>query len=124
MGEYASTHLDQFPELQNEKEDAEVAAIAQADSILDLSTLNKNREEAVHMTSFDEYEKKEDEENASKTLANQPKVNLTKEDDQPELASDEQAMKDLAALEGGKPDENGEAVPAKEETSKDEGAKK
>jgi len=124
MGEYASTHLDQFPELQNEKEDAEVAAIAQADSILDLSTLNKNREEAVHMTSFDEYEKKEDEENASKTLADQPKVNLTKEDDQPELASDEQAMKDLAALEGGKPDENGEAVPAKEETSKDEGAKK
>lgn len=117
MMEYASTHGDQFPELHNEKADAEATAIAQADSILDLSTLNKNRDEARSMTSFDEYEKKKDEESASQTPIDQPKVNLTKEDEATEEAPDEQAMKDLAALEGGVPDEKGDAP-------KDDGAKK
>ena len=107
MAAYASTHPEQFPELANPKDDAETTRIAQEDSILDLSTLNKNRDEAAKMTSFDDYEKKKDEENASKTPSEQPKVNLTKEEDAPE-EGDQQAMKDLAALEGGVPDEQGE----------------
>jgi uncharacterized RDD family membrane protein YckC len=107
LAAYAATHPEQFPELANPQTDAETSRIAQEDSILDLSTLNKNRDEAAKMTSFDDYEKKKDEENASKTPFDQPKVNLTKEDDAPAVG-DEQAMKDLAALEGGVPDEKGE----------------
>jgi len=107
MAAYASTHPEQFPELASPKDDAETTRIAQEDSILDLSTLNKSRDEAAKMTSFDDFEKKKDEENADRTPSKQPKVNLTKEDDDSE-EGDQQAMKDLAALEGGVPDEQGE----------------
>jgi uncharacterized RDD family membrane protein YckC len=107
---YAAAHPEQFPELKNPEHEQENSQIAAEDSILDLSTLNKNRDEAKAMTSFDDYEKKKEEENASKTPVDQPKVNLTKEDEEPGMAPDEQAMKDLAALEGGVPDEKGEVT--------------
>jgi hypothetical protein len=63
------------------------------------------------MTSFDDYEKSKEQENATKASANpQPKVNLTK-DETPDEPSDDQAMKDLAALDGGTPDEESEVKP-------------
>jgi len=110
MAQYASTHLDQFPELQDKAREEENSQIATEDSILDLSTLNKNRDEARAMTSFDDYEAKKEAENAAKAASNpQTKVNLTKEEEASNESDEEQAMKDLAALEGGTPDENGEA---------------
>jgi len=111
MAEYASTHPEQFPELKDVAHEQENNQIAAEDSILDLSTLNKNRDEAKGMTSFDDYEKSKEQENAAKAASNpQPKVNLTK-DESPDEPVDEQAMKDLAALEGGTPDEEGDAIP-------------
>jgi hypothetical protein len=53
---------------------------------LDLSTLNKRREEAKNITSFDEFEKQKDQE-AAERAAQDPanRVNLNKEeDDKPE----------------------------------------
>lgn len=111
MAEYASTHPEQFPELKDVAKEQENSQIAAEDSILDLSTLNKNRDEAKGMTSFDDYEKAKEQENAAKAPSNpRPKVNLTK-DDSPDEPADEQAMKDLAALEGGTPDEESEVKP-------------
>jgi uncharacterized RDD family membrane protein YckC len=54
------------------------------DSILDLSTMNKNREEAAKMTSFDEFEKWSDEQQeqkASEAPAKKVSVNLHKEEE-------------------------------------------
>jgi Predicted membrane protein/domain len=118
MNAYAETHPEQFPELKKSPRDAEDSRIAQEDSILDLSTLNKNRDEAHAMTNFDDYEKKKESEISAKSPSNQPKVNLTK-DDTPdeEETNDEQTMADLAKLEGGTPDEEGNvAEEAKPET--------
>jgi uncharacterized RDD family membrane protein YckC len=50
------------------------------EAILDLTTLNKNREEAKNLKSFDEFEKTKDTEFEAKEVSSQPKVNLTKED--------------------------------------------
>jgi uncharacterized RDD family membrane protein YckC len=107
MRKYASEHPESFPELKNEVSDAEGTRIAQEDSILDLSTMNKNRDEATNMSKFDEFEKNRDATQAEGAALSAPKkkVNLTKieEDDgdvtvPPEVQ--ERAMKDLAAIEG------------------------
>lgn len=75
---------------------------AKADSILDLSTMNKNREEAAKLTSFDAYENQQ---NGTST----PSVNLTKDEtpDGEEKPSPEEqkALDDLAKLEGAEPAE-------------------
>jgi uncharacterized RDD family membrane protein YckC len=119
MAEYASTHPEQFPELKDVAKEQENSQIAAEDSILDLSTLNKNRDEAKGMTSFDDYEKAKEQENATKASANpQPKVNLTK-DETPDEPSDDQAMKDLAALDGGTPDDKGDVKPEETKTSEE-----
>jgi uncharacterized RDD family membrane protein YckC len=119
MAEYASTHPEQFPELKDVAKEQENSQIAAEDSILDLSTLNKNRDEAKGMTSFDDYEKSKEQENATKASANpQPKVNLTK-DETPDEPSDDQAMKDLAALDGGTPDDKGDVKPEETKTSEE-----
>ncbi len=49
--------------------------------VLDLSTINKNREEAKNMTSFDDYEKSKEAEAQAKEVTAQPMVNLTKEEE-------------------------------------------
>lgn len=70
----------------NEEEKEENARLAAEDAILDLSTLNKRREEAKNITSFDEFEKQKDQE-AAERAAQDPanRVNLNKEeDDKPE----------------------------------------
>lgn len=69
----------------NEAENEENDRIAAEDAILDLSTLNKRREEAKNITSFDEFEKQKDQE-AAERAAQDPanRVNLNKEDDKPE----------------------------------------
>lgn len=117
MAEYAKTHPEQFPELKKSTPSAEELRIAQEDSILDLSTLNKARDEAHSMTNFDEYEQKKDSEISAKTPSNQPQVNLTK-DESPdeEVVVDEQAMADLAKLEGGTPTDEGEVSEEEKET--------
>jgi hypothetical protein len=56
------------------------------DSVLDLSTMNKNREEAANMKSFDEFEQWSDQqaanqENAAPTPAKKVTVNLHKEEE-------------------------------------------
>lgn len=74
---------------------AENDRIAREDAILDLSTINRNREEAGNMVNFDEYEKNKEEEQKrrsdelAKTMPEKKKVNLTKEDDVPETTTDE-----------------------------------
>lgn len=115
MAAYAATHPEQFPELKEQHQDPEMTRIAQEDSILDLSTMNKSREAAHTMSNFDDYEKAEDAKSSAKPASNPSSVNLTKDEtpDEDEKV-DEQAMKDLSALEGGTPDEKGEVSEPKE----------
>lgn len=85
-------------------EQAELNRIAMEDSILDLSTMNKNREAAANMTSFDEFEK----------WSSHKKVNLHKDDDEEEekdaplSEKEKKDLDDLAKLEGGALEEDGD----------------
>ena len=77
------------------------AMIEAEEKILDLSTINKRREEARRMTSFDEFEKKSDEEFAKRE--EEAAARQQEEDDSAEVVdpeAEEQALKDLAKLEG------------------------
>jgi hypothetical protein len=84
MKAYAADHPEEFPELKNTAQDAENTRIAQEDSILDLSTMNKNREEAAKMSKFDDYEAQKEAETKPKAGQQwpRPKVNLTKTEDE------------------------------------------
>lgn len=131
MKAYAMEHPEEFPELKNSAQDAENTRIAQEDSILDLSTMNKNREEAAKMAKFDDYEKAKEEETKNKGGSGsglRPKVNLTKtegegspapvpgddnpenkeaiEDEQEATEEEKKALADLAVLEGAIPEED------------------
>ena len=90
---------------EEEKQDvvaATTSAMIEAEEkILDLSTINKRREEARRMTSFDEFEKKSDEEFAKRE--EEAAARQQEEDDSAEVVdpeAEEQALKDLAKLEG------------------------
>lgn len=117
MKTYASSHPEEFPELKNTAADAENARIAQEDSILDLSTMDKNREEAQKMPKFDEFEKQKEEEAKAKTavgpVASRPKVNLMKTDDPTPLGPKKILGEDNPENEGAV---NEEAEPSVEET--------
>jgi uncharacterized RDD family membrane protein YckC len=78
--------------------------IGSEETVLDLSTLNKNREEAKNLKSFDEFEKTKDAEFEAKEVSSQPKVNLTKEEE-PDSASP--ASKPLSEKTDLPPEENG-----------------
>ncbi len=70
---YMNLHPELFPGYKSAAEKAEDEHIALLDSILDLSTIDKNRIEARSIVSFDEYEKSKGEEfdAALKRLAEQ-----------------------------------------------------
>jgi len=61
--------------------EANQSLIGSAEAILDLSTLDKNREEAKNLQSFDEFEKTKNAELEAKEIPSQPKVNLLKEEE-------------------------------------------
>lgn len=65
-------------EKQNEFDDAKLLA---ENSILDMSTINLRRDEAKNITSFDEFEKKKDEEMQAAEENNANQVNLHKEEE-------------------------------------------
>lgn len=72
------------------EEKAALAKLAAEDNVLDLSNINRNREEAAKMTSFDEFEKKKEAEqgNATDALRNgSQETNLHKAED-PDDSSD------------------------------------
>ena len=82
----------------------ELERLQREESILDLSTINRRREEARNMTSFDEFEKKSDEEFAARSAENK----IEETDDSEEVVDPEAekaALADLAALEGLSPEE-------------------
>lgn len=96
--EYIKSHPSSYvSSLREEKEETssdgrklvvDESAVAAMDSILDLSTIDKNRREAREMTSFDEFEKSKEEEFAS----------LVKGEE--EAKTSEQDLLDAAALDG------------------------
>lgn len=60
--EFMHHHPELFPGYKDPKAEAQNAHIAMLDSILDSSTIDRNRNEARNITSFDEYEKMKDDE--------------------------------------------------------------
>lgn len=89
--------VEEEPE-KNENESMSPALLAQIEreeSILDLSTINKRREEARRMTSFDEFEKESD-----------AKYESSKEEEEDELSPEEQEeLRLMAKLEGASEEE-------------------
>lgn len=76
---------------KEQAEEAENEAAA-GPEILDLSTINKNREEAANMTSFDEFEKQKDEEAArlaAEQASNDAPVSLHKDDEEEPVSNEE-----------------------------------
>ena len=73
------------------------AMIEAEERILDLSTINKRREEARRMTSFDEFERNSDAEFAKRE---QLAAALSGDIEPSDPKAEEQAMKDAAMLEG------------------------
>jgi uncharacterized RDD family membrane protein YckC len=72
---YAQTHPGTFFKEQTPEQKAENERIAAEDAILDLSTMNKNRDAAKTMSSFDDYEKDaKKEESAPEKPAEAPQV--------------------------------------------------
>ncbi|HBN00197.1 MAG TPA: hypothetical protein DD384_03035 [Firmicutes bacterium] len=71
-------YLAKYQTQENPSSDEEML---KEDTILDLSTINKRRDEARNITSFDEFEKMKDEEHAKKEAMDPSnKVNLNKEE--------------------------------------------
>lgn len=81
------------------------AMIEAEEKILDLSTINKRREEARRMTSFDEFEKQSDAEFAKREEELKAREEAEGEEEPVDPEAEAQAMKDLAALEGLSPEE-------------------
>ena len=76
---------------KEQAEEAENEAAA-GPEILDLSTINKNREEAANMTSFDEFEKQKDEEAArlaAEQASNDAPISLHKDDEEEPVSNEE-----------------------------------
>lgn len=111
---YMHLHPELFPGYVDPKAQAENEHIAMLDSILDSSTIDRNREEARSITNFDEYEQmKDDEFNAAlKRLAEQKEQGyVVAGKGKPNLHKEEG--------EAAKPEEDKPAEPKKEE-KKDE----
>lgn len=126
---YAKVNPSEMPEVHDAATEQANKQAAAEDAILDLSTINKNRDEAAKMKNFDEYEKSKAEENVTE-VASTPKtqVNLTKDetpDEEVPMSEDEKkAMADLAALEGGTPEDKDEANKETNDAEQDGESKK
>ena len=92
--------------LNNDKEPDAVSVATSAmieaeEKILDLSTINKRREEARKMTSFDEFEKKSDAEFAKREEELKTREDVASAEEEPvDEEAQAQALKDMAMLEG------------------------
>lgn len=87
------------------------------ESILDLSTINRRREEARNMTSFDEFERTHGGVTLSEPVAPVQPEDTPEEEEELELTEQEKA--DLLALEGELPEEESD-TPTKREEIEDE----
>ncbi|MCR5348483.1 MAG: RDD family protein [Bacilli bacterium] len=107
-------------EAEASMETAVSSAIIEAqESILDLSTINKRREEARRMTSFDEFERQSDAEFAAREEEAKQRQEQGKEPIDPK--QEEQDMRDAALLEGLTPEEAAELAEKEDVEDPDDG---